>query len=177
MKDVMVDLETLATTADSVIMSIGAVIFDIKTGEISDSGFYRSISIESNLEIGRRISEDTLRFWMKQGADAKDVFEENKVSLARGLTDFKEWLPDTPTMWSNGADFDLPMMPLAYTQLGQPIPWKYWNSRCFRTYKKLPGANAVNIPFLGTKHNALADALHQAKTVIAIEAKLFGALQ
>ena len=50
MKDVMVDLETLATSADAVILSIGAVRFDLETGEIDDAGFYASISVESNLD-------------------------------------------------------------------------------------------------------------------------------
>ncbi len=59
-KDIMLDLETLGTTADAVILSIGAVKFNLETGKIDDEGFYRSVSVESNLDLGRRISEDTL---------------------------------------------------------------------------------------------------------------------
>ena len=66
MKHVMIDFETLGTAADSVIMSFGAVRFDIESGEMDDEAFYRSISIESNLEKGRRIDESTLIWWMDQ---------------------------------------------------------------------------------------------------------------
>ena len=48
---IMLDHETLGTTADSVIMSIGAVKFNLETGEIEPEGFYASVSIDSNLEI------------------------------------------------------------------------------------------------------------------------------
>ena len=70
MKHVMLDTETLGTTADAVIMSIGAVKFDLDSTAISDGGFYASITVESNLSLGRRIQEDTLIWWMNQGADA-----------------------------------------------------------------------------------------------------------
>jgi hypothetical protein len=37
----------------------------------------------------------------------------------------------------------------------------------------LPGAKNVKVPFAGVKHNALFDAVHQAKHAQAIYAKLF----
>jgi len=66
------------------------------------------------------------------------------------------------------------MMAHAFTLCGQAIPWKFYNGRCFRTYKNLPGAKEIKVPFAGTKHNALFDAVHQAQTAQAIHAKLFG---
>ena len=174
MKHVMVDNETLATTADAVILSIGAVKFDLSTGEIDNDGFYRSISIESNLDLKRRISEDTLIWWLKQDVAAQQVFHEQKETLETALTEFSDWLGnDDNTMWSNGADFDIPMLAHAYTQLGMEVPWKFWNSKCFRTYKNLPGAKDIRVPPLGVKHNALSDAFQQAQTVAAIHRQLF----
>lgn len=171
----MIDNETLATTADAVVLSIGAVKFDLETGTISEDGFYRSISIESNLAYGRRISEDTLLWWLKQPAAAQQVFHEPKETLETALVEFSDWLGDDNfNVWSNGADFDLPMLAHAYTQLGIEIPWRFWNSNCFRTYKKLPGAKAVAAPSHGVKHNALSDAVNQAEHVCAIHKALFG---
>ena len=77
-------------------------------------------------------------------------------------------------MWSNGADFDLPMLAHAYNQVGIEVPWKFWNSRCFRTYKNLPNAKNIRVEALGVKHNALSDAYQQAQTVCAIHKALFG---
>lgn len=172
---IMVDTESLGTAADAVILSIGAVKFNLETGEIDDNGFYASVSIESNLDLGRRIQEDTLLWWFKQEIAAQSVFHEAKVDLGTALTELSDWIStDDYTLWSNGADFDLPMIAHAYTQLKIETPWKFWNSRCFRTFKNLPGAKAVKVPFTGTKHNALADAYHQAQTACAIHAALFG---
>lgn len=175
MKHIMCDLETLGTTADAVILSIGAVKFDLETGDIDDSAFYRSVSVDSNLEKGRRISEDTLIWWFKQPAAAQAVFHEAKESLDGALIEFSDWIGSGDySMWSNGADFDLPMMAHAYTQFGIEIPWKFWNSRCFRTYKNLPGAKSIRVEPTGVKHNALSDAFQQAQTVCAIHKALFG---
>lgn len=174
MKHVMLDNETLGTTASAVILSIGAVKFDLATGKIDDDGFYASISIESNLDYGRRIQEDTLLWWLKQDAAAQQVFHEAKTSLPDALTELSDWMgTDDLTVWSNGADFDIPMLAHAYSQVQLEVPWKFWNARCFRTYKNLPGAKDIRVPALGVKHNALSDAYQQAQTVCAIHSALF----
>lgn len=172
--DVMVDLETLGTVASAVILSIGAVKFNLETGEIADDGFYASVSIDSNLDFGRRIQEDTLLWWLKQPAAAQQVFHEEKMALPEALELFSDWVQiDNARMWSNGADFDLPMIAHAYNQVQLAAPWKFWNSRCVRTYKALPGAKNVKAGSLGVKHNALSDAYNQAQLVCAIHRELF----
>lgn len=174
MQHVMIDCESLATTADAVILSLGAVKFDLESGDIDDAGFYASISVESNLDLGRRIAEDTLIWWMKQTPAAQGVFHEPKEALGEALVSFSDWLGnDEYFMWSNGADFDLPMIGHAFTQCKVEIPWRFWNSRCFRTYKTLPGAKNIAAPSSGTKHNALADAVNQAVHAQAIYKALF----
>lgn len=177
MKHIMIDLESLGTRADSVILSLGAVKFDLSSDKIDDKGFYASISIDSNTDLGRRIQEDTLLWWLKQDIAAQSVFHEEKTTLAQALEDFSDWVgTDDYEVWSNGADFDLPMVAHAYAQIQMETPWKFWASNCFRTYKKLPGAKAIasGVPFSGVKHNALADAFHQAQVAQAIHAGLFG---
>lgn len=175
LKNVMVDCESLGTTASAVILSIGAVRFDLESDQISDDGFYASVSIESNLDLGRRVQEDTLLWWLKQPAAALQVFHEEKIELGTALEDFSDWIgTDDHCMWSNGADFDLPMLAHAYRQVGIEAPWKFWNNRCFRTYKNLPGAKNIRTEAVGVKHNALSDAHQQAVTVQAIYKALFG---
>ncbi len=174
MRNIMLDTETLGTTADAVILSIGAVKFDLETGHIDDLGFYRSISVESNLDYKRRISESTLLWWFKQDAAAQAVFHEPKESLPDALGELSDWIGTSEfSVWSNGADFDIPMLSHAYTQVQQEVPWKFFNNRCYRTYKNLPGAKGIRTPVLGVKHNALSDAFQQAQTVCAIHKALF----
>ncbi len=170
----MVDLETLGTTADAVILSIGAVKFDLDSGAIDDKGFYRSISIESNLDYKRRISESTLLWWLKQPAAAQAVFHEPKEFLSTALIELSDWIGEEQfQVWSNGADFDIPMLSHAFTQLQIEIPWKFFDSRCYRTYKNLPKAKDIRVPPLGVKHHALSDAYQQAQTLVAIHKALF----
>lgn len=175
MKDIMIDLETLGTVADACILSIGAVKFDHTSDKLDDNGFYVSVSIDSNLEAGRRIQEDTLIWWLKQSQAAQAVFHEPKSTLEDALIQLSDWIGDDQhSMWSNGADFDIPMLAHAYRSLNIEVPWQFWNNSCFRTYKKLPGAKGVVAPPAGIKHNALADAFNQARTLQLIQQKLFG---
>lgn len=178
MKHIMVDLESLGTRSDAVILSLGAVKFDLDSDKIDDKAFYAPISIDSNLELGRRIQEDTLLWWLKQEIAAQSVFHEEKIALPQALEDFSDWVGTGDyEVWSNGADFDIPMVAHAFAQIQMETPWKFWASNCVRTYKKLPGAKAIasGVPFTGVKHSALADAVHQAQVVQAIHKNLFSA--
>lgn len=169
--DIMVDLETLATTADAVILSIGAVTFDPHSNEIGNDGFYTAVEMHAQMVMQRRISESTLKFWMEQGPEAKAVFaDENKRTLHAALYELEKWVgPDfIGNIWSNGADFDIPMLAHAYTQMNIEPPWKFYNTRCVRTLKNLPRADRVPRPAFGVKHNALDDAIAQAMHVQAI---------
>lgn len=171
--NIMLDMETLGTRADAVIMSIGAVKFDIDHG-VCDEAFYVSVSIDSNHEAAQRhISEDTILWWMEQSKEAQRVFSEPKSTLCSALVDFQEWVDhDNYQVWSNGADFDVPMLAHAYHTNGLTAPWKFYNARCFRTMKSLVVAKTVPKPVNECAHNALQDAITQAQWLINIQKKL-----
>lgn len=173
MNDIMIDLETLGTTADSVILSIGAVRFDSRGDTVDETGpntFYCSVSVDSNTENGRRIDESTLAWWMGQSKEAQAVFREPKHHLRLAIRDLLEWVgpagDNTSTwVWSNGADFDIPMVAHAARSFNLTLPWKFWNNRCMRTLASMPFADAVERPRPAVAHNALADAIAQARYV------------
>lgn len=161
---IMIDHETLGTRADSVVMSIGAVKFDLDSDAIDQKGFYSSISIDSNLQAGRHINEDTIKWWLKQTPEAQKVFFEPKVNLEQALNDFVSWVGvGNFTIWSNGADFDIPQIVHLLDTHGMKSPWEFWNHRCYRTMKGLPFAKNAVKPERGVKHNALSDAINQAQ--------------
>jgi len=170
---IMLDFETLSTISTAAIISIGAVRFDLASGTIDDNGFYSSVSIDSNIEAGRHISESTLLWWMDQGEAAKKIFSEPKVPLLQAFEDLAGFI-DNPDcqIWSCGADFDIPMAAHAFHTLGIELPWKFYNSNCYRTYKKLPGAPKLRNP-AQIKHNALHDAYAQAEHACDIHSALF----
>ena len=79
----MIDLETLATSTDAAVLTIGACKFDPK-GDDRDKAtrnmptFYRRIDLQSNLDLGRRVDENTLRWWCDQSGDVShEAFAED----------------------------------------------------------------------------------------------------
>ena len=174
MEHLMIDLETVGNKADSVIVSIGAVKFDLD-GNIDNNGFYASIDMSSNLDLGRKVDEETLLWWLKQPAAAQQVFFENKMALPTALEELSDWLETRHwKVWAKGPSFDIAMLEHAYARsCKMEVPWEFWNARCVRTYMNLPGAKGIEAPVEGVKHNALSDAYQQVKTIQMIHAKMF----
>ena len=71
--DVMLDIETLATPPDSVILTLGAVRFDPKDadGDIKGS-FYKRLDVDEQLKMGRRVDEETVAWWGKQAPQVRE---------------------------------------------------------------------------------------------------------
>ena len=59
----MIDLETLATTPDCVVLTIGGVKFDPNTLGESTQPFYYRFNVDEQLDKGRTTSESTLEWW------------------------------------------------------------------------------------------------------------------
>lgn len=167
LNDVMVDLETLGRRAGCVIVSIGAVKFDPKTGFVdTNASFYRAITVESAMRYGLRVDPDTLRWWMRQSNEARAVFDDpSATSIQAALVEFAEWVDeegeyDNVKMWGNGASFDNPILAAGFEAVDIIQPWHFWNDRCYRTKK----AEHREVPFnpVGLAHHALDDAVSQA---------------
>ena len=176
MTHVMIDLETLGTTSRSAWISIGAVCFDPDTGVIdTGNAFYRNVDWDSALR-GREVSGDTLKWWMRQDPAAKDAVIHAGWPIEAVLTALSEWLPEGCVVWGNGSSFDISMLEDTYHQYGVTVPWKFWNVRDVRTVVHLAQGlvERGSVPFEGTKHNALSDAIHQAKYVSAMWQALRG---
>lgn len=172
-QQIMIDCKTLGTNADACIVSIGAVKFCLETGVIKGSPFYTAIDIETNQEAGRKINSETFKWWLQQSKEAQAVFFEEQRSLGAALDALTEWVgKDECCVWSDGADFDIPMLGLAYYSFNMTVPWHFWNTRCYKTWKKLPDAPAMRPPH-GTEHNALSDALNQAAHLCEIYKQVF----
>ena len=160
---VMVDLETLGNGSMAVITSIGAARFDL-TG-VKDT-FFCTIDPETCVAAGLKMDVSTVLWWMKQSDDARAAFKAKGLPLAVALEMFSEWFPKDACMWGNGATFDNVIMSNAYKAVGMATPWPYWGDRCYRTAKAMSDVKAL--PFQGTVHNALDDAVHQARHLILI---------
>jgi len=164
---VMVDLETTGTSPGCCILSIGATTFNTGTPPIQ---FYSRISYQSSQDHGFTTDPNTLRWWKEQSKEAYDEAFGGKEHIKDALQAFSTYLAGlggTVHLWGNGAAFDNVILASAYDQLHMKTPWEFRYDRCYRTLKGiLPYVKAL--PFEGTKHNALADAVHQAKHAEAL---------
>lgn len=69
----MLDLETLSTARDAAILSIGAVKFCLETYTLGEE-FYRVIRLDSAIDANLSVSAATIEWWMKQGEEARAIF-------------------------------------------------------------------------------------------------------
>lgn len=168
MKHIMIDLETLSTNSNASIISIGAVEFDVESSSIT-SEFYEVIKPSDWSMDGFDVNGDTIAWWLNQSIEArKAIIESEKISLADALHKFTWYLHpyESFCVWGNGSDFDITILTHAYRQLSMDIPWKFYNTRCYRTIKSLYPETSIHRE--GTYHNALSDACSQARHLIDI---------
>ena len=159
----MVDLETMGTKSNSAIISIGAVEFNIQTGETGRE-FYRNIFLQSCIETGLQVDAATIMWWMRQNDDARNsLIEIPSFSIQQALIDFKEFCNKDYQIWGNSARFDLGLLENAYDKISISIPWKFKQERCLRTLVSFNPEIKHSIEFEGTAHNALDDCYHQIK--------------
>jgi len=166
MENIMLDIETLGTRSTSCILSIGAVYFDEHNlGET----FYRNIDIKRQEKLGFTKDESTLNFWMKQEKEVFDSLLVDRVSIEDALIKFTSFINNKRTIkvWGCGSPFDNVIVRNAYEVTDIEVPWMWWNDRCFRTMKNI-FKNVFYKSENELKHNALYDAIDQAKQLITI---------
>jgi hypothetical protein len=175
MNHLMLDIETMGTGVNAAIMSIGACFFDPDTSMIGDT-FHTKVSLDS--ADNGDIEPSTVIWWLKQDNEARSQFYDNKDSLTLNcaLNYLSMFLSSTPNgdlqVWGNGIAFDNVIVREACNRMGYDQPWDFWNDRDVRTMVELGRVIGIDpkndMEFEGIKHDALSDAIHQAKYVSLI---------
>ena len=166
MSEVMIDLETLGTENDSVVLSIGAVEFECYPKEFKIlSVFSRALNTEEQEQVDRKVYSSTFMWWMRQTKEA----QENLLKLH--VTSVKDALESLRTfcngvringIWGNGSMFDNVLIVSLAKSFSVKPPWSYKKDRCYRTLKNLY-PNAIEPVRSGVHHDALDDATWQAE--------------
>ena len=162
--DIMIDLETLGTTPDSVIVSIAAVKFDPfedyqERGVTSDQLPTLNILVDIDGQTDRRIDDNTVTWWSQQDPLIQEtVFSPiGRVSFADALDQLHRFIWNTGgRVWAQGTQFDIAMLEHAYRSINKAYPWQYSQARDSRTLLDLV---AVNLP--KATHDAVADCWRQ----------------
>lgn len=172
-KPIVVDLETLGTKPNSGIIAIGATTLDYKYT------FYRTIKKSSLDFYNFGWSADTMAWWHRQPAHVREEAFNGTSTIRDALQEFQKWLyvvckDKEAQIWGNGAAFDNVILKNAFTRLDLSVPWSYKDDMCYRTIRTLLGSRIKEPEFVGDKHNALADAIHEAKILNLMLEKLYG---
>ena len=165
MNDVMIDIETLAITPNSCILTLGAIKFnrnqDIKDLDSCEKLYFR-IDQKSCLDIDLEINIDTLNWWKTQNKEARYEALENKsrISIKEALLRLKDFVKDSRYVWANSPNFDCIILENAYKKCNIEIPWKFWNLRDCRTVYDIGKTNLKSFSNENS-HNSLIDCYNQ----------------
>lgn len=162
----MIDLETLSTRPDATVLTLGAIKFDPYSNEEPHTGLYLRVNVDEQSELGRHIDDGTLEWWGKQDEKIRDeaLGDEDRVPLNEMVKQLNKWCVGLDEIWCQGPLFDYAILQNLYAQMGQPVPWNYWQIRDSRTlFNMLPKDPRKDIQM--SLHNALADCYFQSKSV------------
>lgn len=185
----MVDLETMGTTPSAAIVSLGAVAFErggTSVPRVSNfalrtaPGFYQNVNLQSCIDLGLEIDGDTVMWWLARDSAARGALKEPVPKpIDEVMANFLSWAGQfvngrTGSIWSHGADFDIPIIKTIQVRLCRryperadkfKVPWAWWNGEHTRSIYNEAG---VKLPRADTRtggHNAFEDAVLQAEHV------------
>lgn len=167
----MVDLETAAVSSNAVILTLGAVHFDPFSDKILDELYFK-IDLDDQDKLGREIDDNTIEWWAKQdSAVMEEAFgTEGRISVDAAVNAFHKFAWGCDMFWAHGSCFDITILEHFYRQLERTPPWQYWQVRDTRTLFDL--ADPEMEKSATQQHNALFDAIRQAKGVQTVYRKL-----
>ena len=167
-KHLMLDIETMGSESYSSILSIGALEFDINTGETGRE-FYVNVDLQSCLDLGLIMNASTVLWWMQQNEQAREeITSKRRIHILDALQKFSEFCDKEYQIWGNSARFDCGILQNAYNKAKTPIPWDFRKERCVRTLVSFMPEIKENYTRTGTEHNALDDCYFQVGYCSAI---------
>ena len=177
MSEIMLDLETLGTRPNSVILVLSAIKFDRSNkinGDVDSKTldkldvFYERICIDSCLNRGMEIDESTMKWWSNQKNDVlwEALKNPDRKQIEDVLIEFKRWIGISDILiWGNGSSFDCGILAECYKKCDMKVPWKFWNERDLRTILELSDISLRDVSS-NNLHNAKYDCLRQ---IIALQ--------
>ena len=179
----MLDLETLGTDPDAVVLSIACVPFFLEVhtyfSELVLSGFCVKLDVKEQVKTYNRSIEDNVMKWWK--TQPKEVFDSmvrpapGDMSLKDGLTHLNKFVTgvkgyqfNQSYVWSRGNNFDFPILKSLYQACGIGVPYNDWRVRDVRTAIDIMAGTSdgqYRLQFSGDgfiAHNPLHDAAMDA---------------
>ena len=144
MKDVVVlDIETLGSVNNSVILSVGMVAcdshHDYTFKELIENGYYAKLNVKAQVDAGRKIHKDTLEWWGNQGTAAQHILKPSDKDMHwKNLREnMIAWLTKQGVdihkakYYSRGSHFDFGILHDLFRITegcdATELPWRFWN--------------------------------------------------
>lgn len=162
----MLDLESLATGPDAVVLTLGAIKFDpFDADREINQALYVRVDVDEQLALGRRYNDETLSWWNTQPEDVREeaLGESDRISLDDFTRQLNKFIVGADRIWAQGPVFDIAMLENLYRQIGKPAPWDFYRIRDCRTLLKALGDTRP--PGRDQLHHALADCVYQAQAI------------
>lgn len=168
---ISIDMETAATCDSAAILTLGACTV-LPEGGVRKM-FYMRASLASNESNGRTVDTETLKWWDTQDKNMRQEAFGGSDDIHHVLDEFKKWAYSEVCtdlskieLWSRGADFDCAILQHAYMHIDGDYKFNFRNHMCQRTLSKMmPQALIDLVPPNTQKHNAIADAIYQARII------------
>lgn len=173
--DVMVDIETTSSSSfdNGAIIQIAGVKFNYDTEDVDTRFFDAALSIPP----GRYWDESTRQWWSKQKPEILKGIQARARDPRVVMREFYDWLlQDYPQetkeglrFWGKPTHFDFSFIASYFNQYGLTNPCSFRHARDLNSFMAgLSGTpNTQNledvVEFVGDKHNAIFDSLHQIK--------------
>lgn len=143
MAHLMIDIETLGTTPDALILTVAAQSFDPVGDGYYNQSYYARVDFDSQLD--RKIEDGTLKWWATQNSMAQEeaFSEDNRKPLEQVLDELGKLIWQSSAIWANGPTFDMTILEHAYKSYKKPLPWQYYRVRDARTVYMLKSDSAV----------------------------------
>lgn len=164
---VMLDLETLGTRPDCVILTVGAIKFDpFKYDQEPGPGLYLRLNVDEQLKLGRTTDDSTIDWWAQQDPRVRDEAlynDHDRVDIATLRRDLNKFLVGVEYIWAQGPAFDIVILEDLYRSQCWGFPWHFWQIRDSRTLFGVHGDPREK--GRDQAHNALLDCYYQAQAV------------
>lgn len=174
----MIDLGTLSTLHNPVLLQLGVALFD-PGGEGIDErqSWEMNVSVDSCTALGAVIDDGALDFWFKQPELNRWSVRTFQVPIRTALERLRFTLKANAVerVWSHGATFDLSIISWYLERLAMGEAWRYSAARDTRTlFEVAEQYTEWQRPTRDVAHTGLADAMAQAEDVQAAVRALGG---
>ena len=172
-RHIVIDLECLSVKKNATVVDVAAVLVDFNFGGITTKEFQAFIRQGEQVESGSvfHIDQNTIDWHNRHDPEFLTHCENHGVSFQEAMQNLSQWILDQTGntelhFWSQGKDFDFPILENMMEAAGLKHPWKYSYVHCLRDLVFLNPASRIRSSG-PVAHKALLDARHEAQQLVA----------